>query len=109
MAANHTIRKVCALLLILIFSQKMGMSLYLHNWLHVAKQQARATKTDHGRELKYACGCINDFTNPLAETEVLQLPVPVATVISPAPVAGVTIPVIYKHFHSLRAPPVPVV
>ena len=105
MAGNRTITKITAVFLILVFSQKMGMSLYLHNWLHTAKQDAAASQPLSGQEVKFACGCINDFTLPLAETVLPEIPVPVITINRPLSSPVLTFPTVYKYFHSLRAPP----
>jgi len=104
-AGNRTIQKIITLLLILVFSQKMGVGLYLHNWLHASKTHTSATSPLTNEELKYACSCITDFTAPLQETDVQELPLPVSQVHRPAVVPVLSLPVIYKYFHSLRAPP----
>jgi hypothetical protein len=106
MARNQTITKITAVFLILVFSQKMGMSLYLHNWLHTAKQDAAASQPLSGQEVKFACGCINDFTLPLAETAVPEISVPVITISKPLSAPLLSFPTVYKYFRSLRAPPV---
>ena len=105
MAGNRTIQKIATLLLILVFTQKMGMGLYLHNWLHANKPHATATTPLSNDELKYACSCINDFTAPLTETTVQELPQPPAAIYVPVAVPAITLPVVYKYFHSLRGPP----
>src|SRR5688500_7598270 len=104
MAGNRVIQKIATLLLILVFSQKMGMGLYLHNWLHANKSHTASTPLTN-EELSYACSCINDFTAPLTETAIQELPQPVSTEFVPASITIVTLPVVYKYFHSLRAPP----
>ena len=105
MANNRVIQKIATLLLILVFSQKMGIGLYLHNWLHASKSHTTAASPLTNEELKYACSCITDFTAPLTETAVQELPQPVTTVFVPASIPVVALPIVYKHFHSLRAPP----
>jgi hypothetical protein len=105
MAGNRTIQKIATLLLILVFSQKMGMGLYLHNWLHASKSHSTASTPLSNDELKYACSCINDFTAPLTETTVQELPPPIVAVHVPVAVRAFTLPVVYKHFRSLRGPP----
>jgi len=104
MAGNRTITKITALLLMLIFSQKMGMSLYLHNWLHAAKLHSTASKST-SQEIKFACGCINDFTLPFTETATYEVQVPPSIKQQPLSPPVVSYPTVYKYFHSLRAPP----
>src|SRR3982751_5722655 len=105
MTGNRLITKLTSLLLILVFSQKMGMSLYLHNWLHTPKQHASSSKPISGQEIQFACGCINDFNLPFTETTVPSIEVPV-TVVNQLHIAPIfNIPAVFKYFHSLRAPP----
>ena len=105
MTGNRIITKLTALLLMLVFSQKMGMSLYLHNWLHAPKQHSTSSTPLSGQEIQFACGCINDFNLPFTETTVPALEVPVITVTRPQGAPVFTIPAVFKYFHSLRAPP----
>jgi hypothetical protein len=105
MAGTSTIKKIAALLLILVFSQKMGMGLYLHNWLHASNTHETSAAPLTSEELKNACSCINDFTAPLTQTEVQEIPLPNLELFAPAVVAVYTLPVVYKYYHSLRAPP----
>jgi len=105
MTGNRIITKLTTLLLILVFSQKMGMSLYLHNWLHASKQHSPSSKPLSGQEIQFACGCINDFNLPLTETTIPVLQVPVTTVNTPHVAPVFSIPAVFKYYHSLRAPP----
>lgn len=106
MTGNRIITKLTTLLLILVFSQKMGMSLYLHNWLHASKQHSSSSTPLPGQEIQFACGCINDFNLPLTETTLPVLQVPVTTVTIPHTAPVFSIPTVFKYFHSLRAPPI---
>jgi hypothetical protein len=105
MLGNRIIKNVWVVLLMLIFSQKMGMGLYLHNWLHASKQHATNGNPASGEEVKFACGCINDFTLPFTETPALQVPAPPISVYLPQAAPVYSLPVVYKYYHSLRAPP----
>jgi hypothetical protein len=105
MAGTPIIKKVATLLLILVFSQKMGMGLYLHNWLHTSSSHSTAATPLTSEELKNACSCINDFTAPLTETGVPELPQPVTVLNAPLALAVYNLPAVYKYYHSLRAPP----
>jgi hypothetical protein len=107
MAGSSTIKKIVALALILVFSQKMGMGLHLHNWLHAGDPHSAAAAPLSSEDLKNACSCINDFTAPVTETTLLELPVPPTTFNSPVAAYTYTLPAVYKYYHSLRAPPAP--
>jgi hypothetical protein len=106
MTGNRIITKLTTLVLILVFSQKMGMSLYLHNWLHSSKQHSASSKPNSSQELQLACGCINDFNLPLTETSIPELQAPVIVLHQPHSEPVFSIPAVSKYFHSLRAPPV---
>jgi hypothetical protein len=106
MRGKRIITRVTTVLLILVFSQKMGVGLYLHNWLHASKQHTTSSKPVSGREIQFACGCINDFNLPFTETTVPSIEVPVTIVNQPHPAPNLTIPAVFKSFHSLRGPPV---
>jgi hypothetical protein len=105
MTGNRLITKLTALLLILVFSQKMGMGLYLHNWLHAPQQHTSSSKPVSSQEIQFACGCFSDFSLPFTETTVPALQVPVTTLCAVYNTPVFTIPAVYKYFHSLRAPP----
>ena len=105
MADKGIIKKIVTLLLILVFSQKMGTGLWLHNWLHNNKTHGTASSPLTSEELTYACNCINDFTTPLTETAIQELKEPHQTVEIPVAVTVTALPTLYKHFHSFRAPP----
>jgi hypothetical protein len=107
MKGNRIITKLTTLVLILVFSQKMGMSLYLHNWLHSSPQHTTSTsKPLSEQEIQFACGCINDFNLPFTETTVPELPAPVITVHKPHSEPVYSFQTVTKYFRSLRAPPV---
>lgn len=106
MHGKSVIKKLIACLLIIAFSQKMGMGLYLHNWLHSTSSHETALTGD---ELKNACSCINDFTAPLERSTIQQLPQPSSNTVILAATAVTELPVVGKYFHSLRAPPAPLI
>jgi hypothetical protein len=106
MTGNRIIAKLTTLVLILVFSQKMGMGLYLHNWLHSSTQHTTSSKPISGQEIQFACGCINDFNLPFTETTVPELQAPVIVVHKPHADPVYTFPAVSKYFRSLRAPPI---
>lgn len=108
MRGNRIITKLTTLVLILVFSQKMGMSLFLHNWLHASSQHTTSSSSNplSEQEIQFTCGCINDFNLPFTETIVPELPAPVITVHKPHSEPVYSFPAVTKYFRSLRAPPV---
>jgi hypothetical protein len=106
MTGNRIITKLTTLVLILVFSQKMGMSLYLHNWLHTSTQHTTSSsKPISGQEIQFACSCINDFNLPFTESVVPELHAPVIIVHKPHTEPVYSFPAVFKYFRSLRAPP----
>lgn len=57
MRNNPFIAKCIAILLLVLFSQKIGVGVYLHNWLHANANKEAAVKTNVSAD----CNCIDDF------------------------------------------------
>jgi hypothetical protein len=64
------------MLLLLVFSQKMGVGLLLHNLFHTTSSiEANRTQNDTNPgesgsgEINYACACIDDFLMPFSEPD----------------------------------------
>lgn len=66
MQARSFIIRCIAFFLLLIFSQKSGASLLLHNVLH-SNQAAKDIPGKDTKEISLACSCIDDFLMPFAE------------------------------------------
>src|SRR5262245_46238354 len=103
MRSNRLTVKCLAIILLLVFCQKVGGGLYLHNWLHAnaCKQYSHtAGETVSG----YNCSCIDDFSMPFADNEekISQPAIPVKTEFTPS--YNSLIPFSSRFFHSLRAP-----
>jgi len=104
MRSNRLTVKSLAIVLLLVFCQKVGGGLYLHNWLHAnaCKQFAHtAGEVVSG----YNCSCIDDFSMPFADN-----PEKVYQPVSSMEIEFVLsrqsfVPFSSKFFHSLRAPP----
>jgi hypothetical protein len=104
MKRKQHIVKSFAIILLLVFSQKIGIGLYLHNWLHVSNY--KQSSQSHGTNVAgYGCTCVDDFSMPF--TENLE---PVGQTIYPIEVEFVSshkflIPLSATLFYSLRGPP----
>jgi len=101
------ILRFSAILLILIFSQKSGTGLFLHNLLH--KQNIIAEHRDKedqdSKDLGYACTCIDDFLIPFDEAPETAYSQPL---LHPDVPVAYTIEQFLIHtpvFSSLRGPP----
>lgn len=103
MRVRSFIVRCAAFLLLLVFSQKSGAGLLLHNALHTT--QAADSKQTDGKEVSFACNCIDDFLMPFAEPDE---PV-VATVVSTHETAvfffDEAVPFRQPVLTSLRGPP----
>jgi len=66
MKVKPFILRCAAFLLILVFSQKAGAGLFLHNFFHANKEQS-SSKESKSNEISYACSCIDDYLMPFDE------------------------------------------
>lgn len=68
--------RIVSLLLILVFIQKLGMELWVHNWLHetvtthadIAARKGKPVIQHH----QVICNCLEDAMVPLIETNSIQ-------------------------------------
>lgn len=96
--------KIVALILLLVFSQKMGLRLWMHHWVHESRSlQSSTVPNAAGLHLK--CDCIEDAMMPLVGSPLIALDVPTRkAIILPAawlpPFSAAE-----KLFFSLKGPP----
>jgi len=103
MRSNRLTIKIFAIILLLVFSQKVGGGLYLHNWLHA--NNCKETQSSSTNVTGYNCSCIDDFSMPFAENaEIISQPIPLIKA-EFNPVDKFLTPFSSKFFYSLRAPP----
>ncbi len=65
---RNRLKKFCAIILLLVFCQKVGGGLYLHNWLHHANVCKEISRSSGERVTGFNCSCIDDFSVPFAES-----------------------------------------
>ncbi|MDH7460224.1 hypothetical protein QEG73_03005 [Chitinophagaceae bacterium 26-R-25] len=63
-------------LMLLVFTQKMGLRLWLHNWYHTEQANEKKDPLSSSEDKSFKCDCIDDFLMPLDETPVFSLHVP---------------------------------
>jgi hypothetical protein len=104
MRSNRLTVKSFAIILLLVFCQKVGGGLYLHNWLH-AKACTETSQSSGAKVTGYNCSCIDDFSMPFADhaEKVSQPDIAITTEYIPSYQS--VIPFSSTFFHSLRAPP----
>lgn len=71
MGSRPFILRCAAFFLILVFSQKAGTGLFLHNLFHNTPENTNlpGQENEKGTQLSYNCTCIDDFLTPFAEAE----------------------------------------
>ncbi len=98
--------RTIALLLLLVFSQKAGLRMWMHNWLHESKS-AHSRTTSGPQSLKLKCDCFDDAMMPLLESPPIIVPEPVRqfttlTINRHSPILSAD-----KVYYSLKGPPTP--
>ncbi|MGC4035180.1 MAG: hypothetical protein QM764_04400 [Chitinophagaceae bacterium] len=104
MRLRQPIIKALSVIMILVMMQKIAGGLYLHNWLHIPKNVATVAHSDKiiGQ---YNCSCIDDFYVPFTEAQTFSVQTPFTIQENYFVNAVNQLPVVGKHFHSLRGPP----
>ena len=94
--------RIIALALVLVFTQKLGLRLWMHHWLHETKalSASKDAKLD-----KPNCDCIDDFLMPLTGSSIVELPPPTRTVQAIFTVYIPPFSAAEAIFSSLRGPP----
>jgi hypothetical protein len=67
-------RRIVSLLLILVFSQKLGLELWVHHWLHETTVPGSVASAEKGKpnlqHLPLKCNCVEDSLIPLIESDI---------------------------------------
>ena len=102
------ILKCSAFMLLVIFLQKTGGGLLLHNFGHVSEGKEspqRPDQNNNNNTVNFACSCIDEFLAPVTPTAILVLQAPFEA-------KGIPIWHLYEKTHSreinysfLRGPP----
>lgn len=107
MKGRPFILRCAAFFLILVFSQKAGAGLFLHNLLHGTSSNNRVPQQENekSKDLSYTCSCIDDFLMPFTETEEPSYSQPVLTFVIPVTFFEGLIPFHTSILFFLRGPP----
>ena len=96
--------RLAAILLLAVFTQKMGGGLLVHNLLHTQTPKP-FQQDDKSKEIRFACSCVDDFLMPFDEAGELHFPSPATETI----VSFATLPsIVYTYgdfYFSRRGPP----
>ncbi|MEP6597154.1 MAG: hypothetical protein ABJA71_14470 [Ginsengibacter sp.] len=105
MKGTPVISKCIAFFLLLVFTQQIGVGLYLHNHLHAKKSYQPLSSNPTGQGINYKCSCIDDLSMPFSES-FAELISPITKNTSAHFLSCYeTIPFSSRLFNSLRAPP----
>ncbi|HVZ56918.1 MAG TPA: hypothetical protein VG870_09705 [Chitinophagaceae bacterium] len=63
MRIKQVLIKVFAVLVLLVFTQRGGLGIYLHNWLHLAASQDPLPPGE-SRTISFNCHCLEDLAMP---------------------------------------------
>ena|SRR5215469_13974701 len=96
--------KIAAVFLLLVFSQKAGLRLWMHHWFHEGKT-AQNQSAPGSENLQLKCDCFDDAMMPLLESPLFIVPVPVRQYASlpadrPSPLLCAE-----EIYYSLKGPP----
>jgi hypothetical protein len=107
MRSRPFILRCVAFLLILVFSQKAGAGLFLHNLFHntTANSKTQEQGNEKGKDFSYNCTCIDDFLMPFAEAEKVVYAQPPLIPATPFTFFEDNIPFHTPIFSCLRGPP----
>lgn len=101
--------RIVSFLLILIFFQKMGLELWLHNWLHETIITTSVNTTPKGKaslqHQRVKCNCIDDALSPLIEADVVDYDAPAQASMRLVATAYFSWLSAERELSSLRGPP----
>jgi len=97
--------RLISFLLILAFSQKLGLRLWVHQVLHEA-QAGKSDSAPGANSFQVTCDCMDDALMPLAETGIYEVNPPVTTYRVVNPAFSLSFSSAVKLFCSLKGPPV---
>jgi len=105
MRTRPFILRCAAFLLILVFAEKTGAGLFVHNLLHCSSSNNNIPGHEKGQDIRINCNCVDDFLIPFAEAEVSVIPQPALTLLIPFTIFEDNISFHTAVFSSLRGPP----
>jgi hypothetical protein len=101
--------RIVSFFLILIFCQKMGLELWLHNWLHETTVTTAIGSAPKGKaslqHQRVRCNCIDDALSPLMEADVVDYDAPPQLPMRLVPTVYISWLSADGEFSSLRGPP----
>lgn len=107
MRSRPVILRFAAFFLLLVFSQKAGAGLLLHNLFHgnISNHKNSEKQDADEKAVNYGCSCIDDLLMPFTEAEELGFSIPVPVFITLPVFLQDEIPVFSTVLLLLRGPP----
>ena len=105
MQVRSFILRCAALIVMLVFLQKTGAGLLLHNVFHKQTSTESASHSDNSQGVGFACNCIDDFLVPFIDGEETIIADIAATHIVVTPYYRDNVPFQAVAISSLRGPP----
>jgi hypothetical protein len=96
--------KIIAVFLLLVFSQKGGLRLWMHHWFHESKT-GQSCSAPASQNLQLKCDCFDDAMMPLLESPLFIVPAPVTRYTTLTVAYQSLIPTAEDIFYSLKGPP----
>jgi hypothetical protein len=101
--------KTVAILLLLVFTQKAGLRLWMHQWFHennTAQSQSSPRSDNPGSDnLQLKCDCFDDAMMPLLESPAFTAPAPVRQFSTLIVVRHSSLLSADQVYYSLKGPP----
>ena len=98
--------KTVAVFLLLVFTQKAGLRLWMHDWFHESRT-AKTASAPHAQHIQLKCDCFDDAMMPLLESPVFTVPQPVRTYSTLTATRQSPILSADDIYYSLKGPPSP--
>jgi hypothetical protein len=105
MQVRSFILRCAALIVMLVFLQKTGAGLLLHNVFHKQTSTESASHSDNNQGIGFACNCIDDFLMPFIDDDEPAVADIAAKHIVATPYYHDHVPFQAVAISSLRGPP----
>jgi hypothetical protein len=102
MRSRHS--KTIAVFLLLVFSQKAGLRLWMHHWFHENKSIVSSCDPASPK-IQLSCDCFTEAMLPLEETALVTFPAPIPTATELGSAPQSPTPDTEKVYYSLKGPP----
>jgi hypothetical protein len=99
------ILKFAAIFMLLVFLQKTGAGLFVHNLFHQQGTAPTEKQNEQSTELSYACSCMDDFLLPFEPASAIAYAAPFIQYQSFTTTFAAQLIITAVPYSSLRGPP----